>query len=212
MTTSRNGRRVLYWFASCRQVGGGRTFRAGIGHHVPCCGPDTLGNCYGPEVPGSNDRMHQLAVSAPNVTRTARSIPSSVVTGHAVIVTTQAFSDVSDQNHPFRGLRTRQRNLYLFAESGMARRRRSECLPPRPIKRTLRHVVGDRRMAVAETCFFIHPARQSALCTVAGPRAYSIDRQPRACGIERRWTWIWQVAPGYVLASLGTRQLQCLPT
>jgi len=57
-----------------------------------------------------------------------------------------------------------------------------------------------------------HPVRRSASCTAVGPRAYSIVRQPPAWGIVRRWTWTWQVAPGYVLASRGAHRLQCLPT
>ena len=67
-------------------------------------------------------------------------------------------------------------------------------------------------MVVAGAYTLNDPVWQSASCTVAGPRAYSIDRQQRVCGIERRWTWIWPVVPGFVLASLGARQRQCLAT
>ena len=40
-------------------------------------------------------------------------------------------------NHPFRGLQTRPEKTCVFAESGMAQKRRSECLSARPIKGTI---------------------------------------------------------------------------
>lgn len=76
--------------------------------------------------------------------------------------------------------------------------------------RRSRHMV-QRRSRTTPMLSLINLIRQSASCIVVGLRAYSIGRQPRACGTVRRWTWIWQVTPGCVLAFPGARHPQCLP-